>query len=128
MATDPPNPPPATPVALEKVRPTTLADPKTAPSATSVSDDGQLDGNTRRNIAYALVLLLASLVLFHFYQSSHLVAVCATMPPVSTSCDLEKEAFGLAAKESQNIFTAIVGLVGSVVGFYFGQKSQQPAG
>jgi hypothetical protein len=112
------------PIDLQAIRPTSLADPKTAPSATSVTSAGSLNDQTRTYIAYALVALLAALVLFHFFQSTQLSSVCR-VGAKQALCMVETQAFLLAAKETQNIFTAIVGLVGSVVGFYFGQKSNE---
>ncbi|KPF62380.1 hypothetical protein IP88_14855 [alpha proteobacterium AAP81b] len=115
---------PTAPIDLSAIRPTSTADPNTSPTATSVTRFGSLNDRTRTYIAYALVGLLAALVVFHFIQSLQLVSACHAAT-AATLCKVEIDAFTLAAKETQNIFTAIVGLVGSVVGFYFGQKSNE---
>ena len=124
----------AVPVDLSTIAPTTTASTVAVQSAERVIDKVKVDinDNTRRNIAYILLLLLASVIVFHFTRSSELSAFCTTslqaadLAANKSNCDVHLSAYTAVADKTQNVFTAIIGLVGSVVGFYFGSKSSQP--
>lgn len=100
-------------------------------------DNAKVDitDGTRRNIAYALLVILALVIVFQLVRSSELTDMCSqtikttkgaiAIDIMAAKCNALKEAFAAVASQNQNVFTALIGLVGSVVGFYFGSKSNQ---
>ena len=80
---------------------------------------------TRANIAYGLLAILLLVVLAQVISSAALSGGCWVW---GSYCPQAKEALTMISGATSSIFTAMVGLVGSVVGFYFGSKSETPTG
>lgn len=104
--------------------------PQGSPSPTSLGvPDGVQSGlkleQTRANIAYALLAILFLVVAFEVLSGAALSGACWTW---GSYCRQANASLSMIASSTQPIFTAMIGLVGSVVGFYFGSKSQSPTG
>lgn len=110
-------------VDLTKIGPTGSSGHKSDPglgSAVGVGPPEDL-GETRRRIAYILLGILAAIIAVELVYAMIF----------SGSCFLDKEtcqsgdaAYKLILDAIGPVFTAMIGLVGSVVGFYFGSQSK----
>lgn len=112
------------PIALTGLTPATTAGPDShsPPTPQSVTPPVPLDDHTRRFLAFAFLGLLFLIVINHGVLTWNVVTPCTAGD--AAMCQQKLAAFAAVVKETQTIFTAIVGLVGSVVGFYFGAKSK----
>ncbi|MDQ2859853.1 MAG: hypothetical protein M3T55_03810 [Pseudomonadota bacterium] len=104
--------------------------PQGSPNPASMGvPDGVQSGlkleQTRANIAYALLAILFLVVAFEVLSGAALSGACWTW---GSYCKQANASLSMIASSTQPIFTAMIGLVGSVVGFYFGSKSQSPTG
>lgn len=77
-----------------------------------------LDG-TRREIALRLIAILGIVIGAYLFISLIFSLSCWT----SNSCTVQ-ESYNMSAASFTTVFTALIGIVGSVVGFYFGSKTQ----
>jgi len=89
-----------------------------APTTGETAVDVTLD-RTRRDIAYLLLWIMIGVMLVIILASVVYSVRCAMD---STTCAAATNALGVLTSSISPIFTAMVGLVGSVVGFYFGSK------
>lgn len=87
-------------------------------TATTITDNIRL-GKTRESIAFRLLWLLAAIVAGYLLVSVIFSQACWQ----SSECDI-KDAYAMAAGSFATVFAALLGLVGSVVGFYFGSQSK----
>lgn len=87
-------------------------------TATTITDNIRL-GKTRESIAFRLLWLLAAIVAGYLLVSVIFSQACWQ----SSTCDI-KDAYAMAAGSFATVFAALLGLVGSVVGFYFGSQSK----
>ncbi len=123
MAADPPSPGTAAPDVLI-LDPAAPAPARTAASG-SPGDRGSPAGlrrtsleDTRERIAWMVLATLAGVILLDALVSALLAQGCWTYG----RCDRASAALGLLTTTLGTIFTAMIGLVGSVVGFYFGSR------
>jgi ribosomal protein L31 len=72
--------------------------------------------NTRRTIAYSIMVLLAVVVSVEIFISIHSIFTGVN------DCSRRESALSAMATIMNPIFTAVIGLVGSVLGFYFGSE------
>ncbi|QRE74270.1 hypothetical protein [Methylobacterium aquaticum] len=96
--------------------------PPTIGVATSVQgnyDPGRDQEKARVRIAYVLLAMLGLAVVCVLATGSYLALTCYA----GKTCGEAKEAFALLSGTVALIFTPVVGLVGSAIGFYFGSKS-----
>jgi hypothetical protein len=77
---------------------------------------------TRENIAYALLWILAGFVIAEVLSSIVLAFECWLGS--DGKCPQETASMDLLTRGVGGAFTAIIGLVGSVIGFYFGSQKQ----
>lgn len=115
---------PAEPVVLSTIK------ARGSPSSDNIgSPEGVRSGlkleQTRANIAYGLLAILLLVVLFQVISSAALSSGCWVW---GSYCPQAEKALSMITSTTQSIFTAMVGLVGSVVGFYFGSKSGRSPG
>jgi|UPI0006476D72 hypothetical protein len=100
-----------------------------APTAVSVSPDFSLD-RTRQYIAFALLGILGLIILVELISSAVLATGCwNTAKPDGTgmmACPQAQASLGVLTSVLGTVFTAMIGLVGSVVGFYFGSQKANP--
>ena len=89
--------------------------PPGTPSGVSALELGQ----TRKEIAYRLIYIMSAVIAAYLLVSLIFAQSCW----MSSTCSV-KDAYGMAAGSFATVFTALVGIVGSVVGFYFGSKSE----
>lgn len=76
-----------------------------------------LDG-TRQEIAFRLIMILAIVIGAYLFISLIFSLSCWT----SHTCTVQ-ESYNMSAASFTTVFTALIGIVGSVVGFYFGSKT-----
>ena len=121
-----PQPPPA-PIELVGLVPPAVAprvtDGPIIPDQRSpvrVGPDTVLDA-PRERIAYILLGTLAAIIVLQAIASSVFAGDCWRY---GGSCNVAGSSLGLITSTMTTIFTAMVGLVGSVVGFYFGSQKQ----
>ncbi len=91
-------------------------------SPTGVEPSRSIDA-TRERIAYILLGTLGAIVALQAIAGIVFAADCWGSGG-KESCDLAKSSLGLVTNTLSTIFTAMIGLVGSVVGFYFGSQKQ----
>ena len=91
----------------------------TPPSAAASVSDFELD-RTRKQLAYRLLWILIGIIAIIMLMSVIYSVRCWT---TNKTCGDATQALGILTGAASPIFTAMVGLVGSVVGFYFGSKS-----
>jgi hypothetical protein len=89
---------------------------------TRVGQSRALDSD-RRVIAFILLAILAGVILVEVLGSG-VLAVSCWFSETNGACPRGQAALGLLTTALGAIFTAMVGLVGSVVGFYFGSQKQ----
>ena len=77
---------------------------------------------TRKKIAYFLLALLAAVIVFQVIFGS-VYSIGCWNGGTQDKCELATKSLGVMSSSLAPVFTAMVGLVGSVVGFYFGSKS-----
>lgn len=104
---------------LTKVKPQGKPNPDNLGSPDDVSAGRRLEA-TRTYIAYALLAILGAVVLIEVLASAAFANACWMW---GSTCKQAQGALAMITSNIQTIFTAMVGLVGSVVGFYFGSKS-----
>ena len=113
----------ATPIVLKATGEDAPADgPPAFGGATSVQenyDPGRDQEKARVRIAYVLLAMLGLAVVCVLTTGSYLALTCYA----GKTCGEAKEALALLSATVALIFTPIVGLVGSAIGFYFGSKS-----
>jgi len=80
---------------------------------------------TRKNLAYILLALLFLVIVFQTLSGAILGNACWRFVAY---CTHAKESLDLVSGATQTVFTAMIGLVGSVIGFYFGSKAQNSPG
>lgn len=73
---------------------------------------------TREAIAFRLITLLGGVVGAYLFISLIFSLSCWT----SNNCTVQ-ESYNMSAASFTTVFTALIGIVGSVVGFYFGSKT-----
>lgn len=96
------------------------ATPAPTPSSAAASvSDFELD-RTRKQLAYRLLWILIGIIAIIMLMSVIYSVRCWT---TNETCSDATQALGILTGAASPIFTAMVGLVGSVVGFYFGSKS-----
>ncbi|MEA3011481.1 MAG: hypothetical protein QOD42_26 [Sphingomonadales bacterium] len=93
----------------------------TAATGTAVAVQPYDPEETRKNIAYFLLWIMIGVIVA--------VVVVALMFSVdcwihTDRCEPAKDALEMLTGSIAPVFTAMVGLVGSVVGFYFGSKER----
>lgn len=97
-------------------------------SATSVTPYN-LD-ETRQQIAFILLGILGFIILIQLISSAVLAAGCwstATLDKAGVAaCPQAQASLGVLTSVLGTVFTAMIGLVGSVVGFYFGSQKANP--
>ncbi len=76
-------------------------------------------GQTRQKIAFRLIWILSAVIAGYLLVSLSFSQACW----VSSSCSV-KDAYGMSAGSFNTVFSALLGIVGSVVGFYFGSQSK----
>ncbi|HEX8573343.1 MAG TPA: hypothetical protein VF759_11395 [Allosphingosinicella sp.] len=76
-------------------------------------------GNTRKTIAYFLLWILVGIIVV-IVLVSLVFSINCWMD--ATKCTAATTALNLLTTSVSPVFTAMVGLVGSVVGFYFGSR------
>jgi uncharacterized membrane protein YeaQ/YmgE (transglycosylase-associated protein family) len=91
-------------------------------SATAVTPY-TLDG-TRQRIAFILLGILGAIVLVEVIASAVFASNCWFFETTKGSCPQAQASLSVLTSAMGTIFTAMVGLVGSVVGFYFGSQKQ----
>jgi hypothetical protein len=79
---------------------------------------------TREKIAFILLGILAAIILIEVLAGGIFAADCWTQ--AGDNCSKVQASLGILTGVLGMVFTAMVGLVGSVVGFYFGSQKQQP--
>ena len=97
------------------------------PAAAILNDRGTVTGlgdygsfsNTQRLIAFMLLWILIGIIMVIVIVSLAYTTQCVV---AKSPCTQAKDALDLLNKSLSPIFTAMIGLVGSVVGFYFGSK------
>ena len=89
---------------------------------TGVGPRRPLDSD-RRMIAFILLAILAGVILVEVFGSG-VLAVSCWFSEKDGACPRGQAALGLLTNALGAVFTAMVGLVGSVVGFYFGSQKQ----
>jgi hypothetical protein len=77
------------------------------------------DGTTRRTIAYFLLWIMVGIMLIVVLASLVFSVNCWVD---GTTCARATTALNILTSNISPMFTAMVGLVGSVVGFYFGSR------
>ncbi len=90
--------------------------------ATSIQgnyDPGRDQEKARVRITYVLLAMLGLAVVCVLAVGCYLALTCYA----AKACSDAKDAFALMSATVALIFTPIVGLVGSAIGFYFGSKS-----
>lgn len=98
---------------------TTVAASGTGPGgAAGVVENPEL-GNTRKTIAYFLLWILVGIIIVVVLVSLVFSFKCWLN---ATTCSAASTALGILTNTVSPLFTAMVGLVGSVVGFYFGSR------
>ena len=94
-----------------------------AGSVAEVTAPKRLDiDETRQQIAFILLWILGGIIVLEAIGGACFAGDCWLFG----RCDRASTAFGLISSSMGAIFTAMVGLVGSVVGFYFGSQKQTP--
>lgn len=124
--------PPHAPLVLKNLRPERNS-PGDGKGATDTSGDKgspigvsppfNLDG-TRRDIAFILLGMLAAIILIIVLSSSIMAVSCWFGAKPDGTCPQAQASLGVLTSVFGTVFTAMVGLVGSVVGFYFGSQKQ----
>jgi uncharacterized membrane protein YeaQ/YmgE (transglycosylase-associated protein family) len=76
-------------------------------------------GKTRRGIAYLLLAMLGAIIAVELIYAMIYSASCFVD---AKSCAAGTAAYQLILDGIDPVFTAMIGLVGSVVGFYFGSQ------
>lgn len=120
--------PPSRPIVLSDVKPSSIApDPsENKGTPTSLGGTTSLDG-ARQVIAYILLAALIAVIAFSAVASAIYASPCLRSGPgMAEVCKQAQSGGENVGKTMGVILTAIIGLVGSVVGFYFG--SSQKAG
>ena len=79
--------------------------------------------DTRRWIAFFLLGILTLVILIEVLGAVILAVNCWVYAARDGSCPAAQTSMGLLTNSLGAVFTAMVGLVGSVVGFYFGSKT-----
>jgi hypothetical protein len=82
-----------------------------------------LDG-ARRTIAFLLLGMLGTIILVEAIGSAVLATECWVFASPQGSCPAAQSSLAVLTTVLGTVFTAMVGLVGSVVGFYFGSQKQ----
>lgn len=114
-----------TPVSLDQAVTTVPAAPSPAPPAGGAGTVNpevttfELD-RTRKQLAYRLLWIMIGIIGVIMLMSTIYSVRCWID---GGSCAAATTALGILTGSLSPIFTAMVGLVGSVVGFYFGSKS-----
>jgi hypothetical protein len=98
------------------------ASPDSRGTATGVS--GYTLDKTRQLIAFFLLGILALIVLVQVIGSAVFAGDCWFFDHVKGSCPQAQASLGVLTSALGSVFTAMIGLVGSVVGFYFGSQKQ----
>jgi hypothetical protein len=127
------NPPPPQTISLSTIGPSSGGGASSsgpgAATAVSVSPDYSLD-KTRQYIAFALLGILGLIILVELISSTVLATGCwNTAKPDGTgvmACPQAQASLGVLTSVLGTVFTAMIGLVGSVVGFYFGSQKSTP--
>lgn len=93
--------------------------PATAATGPAVAVEDYNPEGTRKKIAYFLLWIMIGVIV--------VVVLVALMFSVdcwlnTSRCEPAKDALAMLTSSIAPVFTAMVGLVGSVVGFYFGSK------
>jgi hypothetical protein len=126
------SPPPSPPISLAAIGPSSGGNGGSGSSspgtATAVTPDYSLD-KTRQNIAFFLLGILGFIILIELISSGILATGCwsSAITDAKTgavSCPQAQASLGVLTSVLGTVFTAMVGLVGSVVGFYFGSQKQ----
>jgi hypothetical protein len=121
------------PLILTDLKPASLITGDGKSAKTSVDDKGSpvgvsssftLDG-TRRHIAFLLLGMLAAVILILVLSSGILAVSCWFNAKTDGTCPQAQASLGVLTSVFGTVFTAMVGLVGSVVGFYFGSQTKQ---
>ena len=79
--------------------------------------------DTRRRIAYFLLGILTLVVVIEVLGGSILAVNCWLGANANGACPAAQASLSVLTTSLGAVFTAMIGLVGSVVGFYFGSKS-----
>lgn len=90
-----------------------------SPSEIKPYDPAQDQETVRGVIAIGLLVALGIVILFLLVAGSWLAVLCYR----GTSCMSATESLGILTNIANIVFTPLVGLVGSVTGFYFGSKA-----
>lgn len=118
------------PIILSDLKPAADGNPPTADgrgTPVSVGAPTLID-ETRKKIAFFLLGILALVIILQVIFGSIYSVGCwnygAHKLPSADPCVIADTSMKLMSSSLTPLFTAMVGLVGSVVGFYFGSKSQ----
>lgn len=123
---DDPTPAPTTP-SLSTAVSAIVGAPGAAPSATDtqgtvVSLGSRVFIDTQRRIAFMLLWIMIGVIAIITIVSLGYSLRCSLSATTGDACEMGGAGLDLLTKSLSPIFTAMIGLVGSVVGFYFGSK------